>query len=538
MLTDFKCIAMATEVELKLYCSPEEIGRIESHPLIAPEAEQGPPKFLENTYFDTPTLALYQERIALRLRTTPAEQLQTVKCAAESVAGLSSRPEWETPHAGTFDFSGVDVAKVRSFLEERKPELVPVFNTSFERRTWRMEVSRNIAILVMVDQGRITSGDHVLPISEVELELVQGKPEDLLDFAIGLATHLPLVPHNVSKAERGYQQFLNQEAAPQKAAPSPLSVTQTTAEAFCLLATQGMQMWQANLLGTLTSSDPEFVHQFRVALRRLNCLIKVFKPVLPDRFRQQWTKKLKELSQITGGIRDLEVMQSCILQPILHSGDQAAQAHVSAVLVAHDKARQAALAEMRQLSDGGAALRFARDIQELSTDDFPKNLPFAEKKLSGLYSHAVKRMAKALKSPAPDNVHRFRIALKHLRYSCEFFAPLFDNEEITRYAKTIAKLQDEFGFVNDFHVALSRLQTWVEQGDISTDARQAIAAWHRARAQETQERALHLAESVLGACLPWCTECERRGLSQHGDGHHLAAGGSGQSAKLTEAARQ
>ena len=284
--------------------------------------------------------------------------------------------------------------------------------------------------------------------------------------------------------------------------------------AFHLLATQGMQVWQANLLGTLTLSDPEFIHQFRVSLRRLNSLIKVFKPALPERFQQRWTKKLKALSQITGDVRDLEVMQSCILLPIQQSGDQQAQAMVSEVFVAYEEARQAALTQVKQLSFGGPVLLFALDVQELATDNFPKNLPrFAEKQVSGLHRNTLKRLAKTLKSPTPENAHRFRIALKHLRYSCEFFAPLFDQEEMAQYAKTIAKLQDEFGFINDFHVSLSRLQVWVDQGAVSREAREVISAWHITHAQEVLWSALHHAESVLSRCLPWCTECERRGLS-------------------------
>ena len=168
-------------------------------------------------------------------------------------------------------------------------------------------------------------------------------------------------------------------------------------------------------------SDPEFIHQFRVSLRRINSLIKVFKPALPERFQQRWTKKLKALSQITGDVRDLEVMQNCILQPIQQSDNQQAQAQVSEVLVAHEEARQAALAQVKQLSFGGPVLLFALDVQELATDNFPKNLPrFAEKQVSGLHRNALKRLAKTLKSPTPENTHRFRIALKHLRYSYEF----------------------------------------------------------------------------------------------------------------------
>ena len=62
---------MATEIELKLYCAPDEIDRVGMHPLIAAGVETGPAKRLENTYYDTPDLALHQERIALRVRNSP-----------------------------------------------------------------------------------------------------------------------------------------------------------------------------------------------------------------------------------------------------------------------------------------------------------------------------------------------------------------------------------------------------------------------------------------------------------------------------------
>ena len=373
-------------------------------------------------------------------------------------------------------------------------------------------MTKKISICVMLDVGHIASNGRVMPISEVELELTKGTPGDLLDFGIALATQLPLVPNNVSKAERGYQLFLNHVVSPQKAAQSPLTTKHAPAAAFQILARQGMQTWQANLLGTLMFQEQEFIHQFRVSLRRLNSLIKVFKPALAERYHAQWTNQVKTLSQITGDVRDLDVMRSGILEPILQSDSPQIREHAKAALSALDTAKQQAGEQLRQLRYGAPALMFARDLQDLDTDGFPKNLPrFAENQLSGLHRNAIKRLNKVLKAPTPGSAHRFRIALKHLRYSCEFFAPLFDNAEMTEYAKAIAGLQDAFGFINDFHVALSRLQDWVEQEAISKQASEAVAEWHTPHAQEVLASAPHLAEAVMSRCQPWCTECERRG---------------------------
>jgi adenylate cyclase len=207
-------------------------------------------------------------------------------------------------------------------------------------------------------------------------------------------------------------------------------------------------------------------------------------------------------------------MQNGIIEPMLRCDDQQLQEHAKAALAALSKARQEALVQMQQLQYGGPVLLFARDLQELDTDDFPKNLPrFAERQISGLHRNAVKRLLRTLKSPTPERAHRFRIALKHLRYSCEFFAPLFDNDEMLEYAKAIAGLQDAFGFINDFHVALSRLHHWVDAGAIAKETRDAVAVWHTPHAQAVLADALLLAESVMSRCQPWCTECERRGLT-------------------------
>ena len=74
------------------------------------------------------------------------------------------------------------------------------------------------------------------------------------------------------------------------------------------------------------------------------------------------------------------------------------------------------------------------------------------------------------------------------------FRSLFDNAEMLEYAKAIAGLQDAFGFINDFQVALSRLHDWVAQEAIPQETREAVAVWHTPQAQAVLADALHLAD--------------------------------------------
>jgi adenylate cyclase len=505
---------MAKEIELKLFFPPTALERVEAHPVIAGGIRQGKIETLESSYFDTPELTLFAARIALRTRRTAAGMVQTVKCAAESVGGLSSRPEWEQPYSGGFDFSAVDAPTARALLEAEKARLFPVFSTVFRRQTRLVEPRPGVRILIMVDTGHVVSAADQTPISELELELLEGSPADLQDLAVELAADLPLIPYDPSKAERGYKLFRKEPTRPLKAGKTTLAGGLTPVEAFRALAVPTQQCWQANLHGALDSAAPEFVHQLRVSLRRLNTLIRIFKPALPEAFAAQWSAACKELAAITGEVRDLDVMRESILEPMLAADPSAAhQALMQRAIAACRQARAQADSAFERLLNGQPLLCFVRDLQCLPGDAPPAELArFAEKRLGRLYEKAVQRLQKVVRQPTPDNAHRFRIALKHLRYSCEFFASLYNETAMYQYAKDVAALQDELGFINDLHVALSRFAQWSRDDASLKEVRDHIAQWHKGRIDDKLAAALTRAASVLRECQPWCHECERRGM--------------------------
>lgn len=504
---------MAKEIELKLAFPPSAQALIENHPLLQRGVLRGDPKFLDNTYFDTPDLALHNARVAVRVRDTGSERLQTVKCAAPSVGGLSSRPEWEGPYRGEFDFSAVDAEETRILLDARCAALLPVFTTAFRRVTRQFEPRPGVRILIMLDTGKILSAGRETTISELELELAEGTAADLQDFAIELAQALPLMPFDDSKAQRGYQLFLNEPVRPLKAAKSAVEPAMNTPQAFLALANQGMTCWQGNLHGMVVAPQPEFIHQFRVALRRLNTLLRVFKPALPGDFAERWAPELKALASTTGEVRDLDVMLENVLQPMLDSKDKVRQKLVKRAIEACDQARAAADLPLEKLLNGDTLLRFAREINALHAKAVKQEITgFAEKRLGWLHRKAMKRFQTVVRSHKAADAHRFRIALKHLRYGCEFFANLFGEAEMLQYAREVAALQDELGFLNDLYVALSRLDHWADADTSLDEVRDYIARWYTGRMDDQFVQALANADALLRKCLPWCGECERHGF--------------------------
>lgn len=505
---------MAKEVELKLFFPASALARIEAHPRLAQASRQGRAETLESTYFDTPDLQFQQARIAIRTRKTRAGMLQTVKCAAESVGGLSSRPEWEQPFAGEFDFSAIEAEDVRKKLEREKSRLLPIFSTVFHRETRLVESPSGARILVMLDTGSVVSADDESPISELELELVAGAAADLQELAMALAADLPLIAFDQSKAERGYLLFHKEAARPMKAGRIEIAPSLTPVQAFQALAIEGQRCWQANLHGALTSPDPEFVHQFRVSLRRLNTLLRVFKPALPGDFVATWSDALKNLAGATGEVRDLDVMRESILLP-MRRADSAPEhsALVDRAIAACDKAREAAELSRDRLANGLPLLAFVRDLNRLPPGlAKPQTARFAEKRLRRLHRKAAQRLSVAVDDPTSENAHRFRIALKHLRYSCEFFASLFDEAAMLQYAKEVAALQDQFGFINDLHVALGRFAQWSRQAPALAAVREYIVRWHKGRIDTQLTAALLGAEALLRQGPPWGGAGQRHGM--------------------------
>lgn len=210
---------MSDEIELKLALSPDDgPARLLSHPLLQALASRT--ILLGNQYYDTPDNRLQARRVALRVRRQGDRQLQTLKSAAQSRGGLSSRGEWEWPiddaerNAAGLDLEGLRALEHPALEDIDLETLRPVFTTDFERRLWRHRADGS-DIEIALDQGTIHAGDASLPICELELELKQGSPEQLWQLAEALCrfddleTHadtqsgeLPARPANHSKASR------------------------------------------------------------------------------------------------------------------------------------------------------------------------------------------------------------------------------------------------------------------------------------------------------------------------------------------------
>jgi inorganic triphosphatase YgiF len=204
---------MVKETEIKLRVSRDTLAALREHPLLKKRNKSGwEQRELFNQYYDTPARDLAQAKVALRIRRDGDAFIQTLKSRGQSVAGLSERNEFDW----SLDRAELDPSKLddscwpAALAELDKSLLQPIFTTDFVRQRADIAWGRGKAKVVIeaaLDLGKVIAGEGEEEICELELELRQGEPAALLELAAELAADLPLMPCDISKAERGYRLF-------------------------------------------------------------------------------------------------------------------------------------------------------------------------------------------------------------------------------------------------------------------------------------------------------------------------------------------
>lgn len=459
------------EIELKLALPPGEadaflkrMARRRTAPL-----EQA----LVTLYFDTPDFALSAAGVALRVRRVGRRWLQTLKTEGERTGGLSRRIEYEMPvRSGALDWARFPPEALAHVPDSVRAQVVPVFETRFRRTAWLLKGRGGAQIEVALDVGEVVAGERSQPICEIELELKAGQPDALFALALDWAAAFGCLPFDVSKAERGVRLAHGVAAAPLKSAPVALGHGLNVEEGFVAIVQGCLAQFQANLPGVLASDDIEYVHQARVALRRLRAALRLFRGVcvLPD----ELTAGLRALAASLGPARDWDVLVGETLPAIApHCPDtdawqrglaeiEASRGAVRAAMrMALDAAQPGAwlLGMQRWLQQrgwrlspqGGRAATEAQRLAQLAPLD-----DWARRALKRGHRR-VARDARVFDQLQPMQRHLLRIAIKRQRYAVEFFQLLFAGKRQVRYLAVLRDAQDSLGRANDARVALDLL---------------------------------------------------------------------------------
>jgi len=487
----------ATEIELKLRVAPDAIRRLAGHRLLK---GSGRPvtRRLQSIYYDTPALDLLRQGIALRVRKEGNVWVQTVKGGSTVRAGLHERAESEAQVAGPDPDLDRIVDKAFAAVLQRpriRDELRPVFVTDFRRSRRMLEPGGGTTIEASIDHGVIRSGEQVEPLAELELELKSGDRAQLYELALRLQNDVPLALESRSKAARGYALQGADQESPVKARAAVLNPGMSVSDAFKAVMWANLAHLDANEHGMLRGADPEFLHQMRVALRRLRSAIGVFSPPVPEADTEALARDLKWLASRLGPARDWDVFVAETLPPIeadfgAHGELRAFGARCRALRrKANAKARRAVRSPRYQrlllrLAGWIIGEGWRASTQTPAGDALHKPVAeFAALVLEKRYQQA-RRRGRGLAKRSPAELHRLRIAIKKFRYATDFFASLYEGKTAGKSLKRLGRLQDILGAMNDAATVAGLLAQGFEgaRGQRVLEAKGILLGWSRGRA--------------------------------------------------------
>jgi triphosphatase len=456
---------MSTEVELKLAARPGDLPVLKRALAAIPPGAVRSQEKLISTYYDTPERALQRQGLTLRVRERAGRFIQTVKAEDRAAAGLLSRGEWEDALAE--NRPNPDAPESGPHLPEGSgADLRPLFVTDVTRRVVEIEPRAGARIEAAIDEGevRLTDGDAVEPISEIELELKSGEAAALYDIALQLLDRAGVRIEKRSKSERGYRLASgNETAIPVQAEPLSLDREMPVEAALQKIGRSCLAQLVGNEAAVL-AGHPEGVHQMRVAARRVRSAVSSLKELLPTEDRRWVSEELSWLTGALGPARNLDVLANELL-PAARAwlADQPGWEDLAATLDrlrrgAHVQVKEAVLSERYT----AAMLRLLRWFEGCGWrgNQTPEEAALAALPIGEVAAQVldrrrrkVRKRGKGFAKRTPPERHELRIAVKKLRYTTEVFGSLFEKRESRNFISTLKRLQNDLGYANDVRVA-------------------------------------------------------------------------------------
>ncbi|MBL0142509.1 MAG: CHAD domain-containing protein [Betaproteobacteria bacterium] len=449
------------ETELKLALAPGEAARVTLAPALA--GLESSRSRCSALYFDTPTQELARHGLELRLRREGRQWLATLKASGEALAGLHERPEWEYPARGPeLDLSRFAATPLADLpdAETLHERLAPILATEFRRTRWIVSPQPGSRLEVALDEGQILARGRASPIEEIEIEVLEGPVTAAFDLAEALAAAIALRPEPASKLARGLELAGASGRKPVHALHESIEDAGDTREAARRLAAACVAHAQANEAGVLSSPNIEFVHQLRVAFRRLRSALRLFRQAHLPGEDAAFAEDVRWAAAILGRCRDWDVFVTETLPPLIAAQGDAA---VGRALLARARARQR---EARRVTReaivspryGLAMIRLARRVCEPPEppDEAEPLKDFASRRLRAGAKRVAARSA-AFASLDAAGRHRLRILVKRQRYAVEFLGSLFRAGPVKRHVRGLSRAQDALGLANDCANALAHV---------------------------------------------------------------------------------
>ena len=333
----------------------------------------------------------------------------------------------------------------------------------------------------------------VSPFAERLAMRVTGKPE--LEPAFALRAILDDYARRVLQAS-GVILATVQPPTPRAFAPGMAHLTRLVERR----SIQIQRLWEFE-----RNHDPvEAVHQLRVASRRLRAFVDMFEPFVEPGLVERARSRLHRITRAVRDLRDADVQIEHLKQRIARAGSEPERVALDHLLKRMTRKRavyarkgQKALSRIRP-SELSAALRDILDQLALRSTAPSANYELIAEIAFEPVLEAAGDACPTTPEPSSEELHRFRLALKRLRYSAELIEPVL-GERYAELHHRAKELQTLLGHHQD-SVQFERLVEKLHRKAARTDDRILARALREVLEQARQER-----EGLDQRCRQACT---------------------------------
>jgi CHAD domain-containing protein len=223
--------------------------------------------------------------------------------------------------------------------------------------------------------------------------------------------------------------------------------------------------------GVRRSRDIEYIHRMRVATRRLRSALPLFGILIAEKKWSYWFRRIRGLTRALGEARDADVqiehldeLQQTLTIPV--------RAGVRRLMLRIKQKRRALQVNVLDALSDFEQSKIVEDMAQrfAPLDIYRDTIDKKDVELLRLAADAINEKLKEFlafseivdKPERIEELHAMRIAAKHLRYTIEFFAPLYENE-LKPHLKALREAQELLGSIHDCDVWIAYLPQFMQE---------------------------------------------------------------------------
>ena len=344
--------------------------------------------------------------------------------------------------------------------------LLPVCNIDYE--TYHLNIINNDEKTVL----RLTLEEHELFNNRITLQPIKGYDKAAEQIIEILTTTLGLTPVNKSllltalnmqgRKPNDYSSKLNVNLDPDMRADI----------AAKYIYSHLLKAVKDNEQGVMADTDSEFLHDYRVAVRRTRAGLGQLKNLLPEAIGASYAGFFSWLGQITGPTRDLDVYLLNFagyknslpeslrddLNPLYDFLlDKQQKAHKELAGKLRTAKYRTTLSEWEQYLKAQAPIKPVEPNAKLTIKQL------ADRRLWKNYKRVLQEGEAIDEQSPPEALHDLRKSCKKLRYLLEFFQSLYHEQQIKHFIKNLKGLQEVLGNFQDYAVQEQALKQFSEE---------------------------------------------------------------------------